>query len=122
MVSATTPTIGLNTIVWGLETSILKKPTSATRSVVKYVMLGIAKATMPRTTKSKPTTASGRIFNLSAKLSLAIKQYNRTASYFFIKFTNKYERKTTRKAPATSNHLLAFGFSATSHSCHSNGP
>ena len=64
MVNATTPTIGLNTIVWGLETSIFKKPTSATRSVVKYVILGIAKATMPRTTKSKPTTASGRIFNL----------------------------------------------------------
>ena len=50
----------------------------------------------------------------------AVKLANRTASYFFIKFTNKYERKTTRKAPATSNHLLAFGFSATSHSCHSN--
>src|SRR5260370_2918261 len=121
MVSAMTPTIGLNTIVWGLETSILKKPTSATRSVVKYVILGIAKATMPRTTKSRPTTANGRISNLPQRKAFVSDQAIQPNGYLvFPKYTNKYERKTTRKAPAISNHLLAFGVSGTSHSCHSN--
>jgi hypothetical protein len=57
------PTRGLNTIVCGLEISILKKPTSATRSVVKYVILGTAKAIMPTTTIISPITVSGRIFS-----------------------------------------------------------
>ena len=43
--SAMKPTMGLNTTVCGLEMSILKNPASATRSVVKNVKLGTAKAT-----------------------------------------------------------------------------
>jgi len=51
-------------IVCGLDMSILKKPKSAARSVVKYVKLGTAKATAPRTTRINPITMSGRIVNL----------------------------------------------------------
>jgi hypothetical protein len=51
-------------IVCGLDMSILKNPKSAARSVVKYVKLGTAKATAPRTTRINPITMSGRIVKL----------------------------------------------------------
>jgi len=51
--NAMPPTIGLNTIVCGLEMSIFKNPTSATRSVVKNVKVGITKATMPEPTEKR---------------------------------------------------------------------
>jgi len=58
------PTIGLSTIVCGFETSILKNPASATRSVVKNVKLGTAKAMMPRAIRINPITANGFMFGL----------------------------------------------------------
>jgi hypothetical protein len=60
--NAMPPTIGLNTLVCGLEMSIVKNPTSAARSVVKNVKLGTARAPRPRTARSNPITTSGRIF------------------------------------------------------------
>jgi hypothetical protein len=36
-------------------------------------------------------------------------------SYFFPKYTNKYEMNTTRKAAATSSHFLVFGLSTIPH-------
>jgi len=62
--NAAPPTIGFRMIVCGLDMSIVKNPKSAARSVVKYVKLGTAKATMPRTTRINPITMSGRILSL----------------------------------------------------------
>src|SRR4051794_8284024 len=56
--AVTPPTIGLSTTVCGLDTSILKNPTSATRSVVKYVKVGTARAATPRTSRINPITTS----------------------------------------------------------------
>src|ERR1022692_227553 len=57
-VSSTPPTIGFNKTVCGREMSILKNPTSATRSVMKYVKLGTTRATMPTTARINPITKS----------------------------------------------------------------
>jgi hypothetical protein len=68
--SATPPTMGLKIIVCGLETSMAKKPTSATRSVVKNVMLGTAKAMIPKTIKSTPIIPIDRMTILPKQASI----------------------------------------------------
>jgi len=53
-IRATMPATGLRMIVCGLDTSMWKNPTSATRSCVKKVMLGTARAITPNTIRIMP--------------------------------------------------------------------